>query len=65
MLYDLLVCFFLGYCDDRLESGFLNDFRIRRALEDLFLNDPGFIAFGHIYVEKDDAKPFKAISQCK
>lgn len=45
---------------------FLNqNFWIKRALLDLFLNDPDFMAFSHIYAEKGYAKPFKAILQCK
>lgn len=57
-----LVCVFLCCYGDGREA---SSFWIKRALLDLFLNDPDFVASSHIYVEKGYAKPFKAISQCK
>lgn len=65
LLCHLSICFYLCCYGDGWEPGLLNDFWIKGALSDLFLNDPDFMAFSHIYAEKDYAKPFKAVFQHK
>lgn len=60
VLCHLLMCYHGG----GWKAGVFKGFRIKSAQSHLFLNEPDFLAFCHIYGEKDHAKPFKAISLC-